>query len=76
MLPKPYLSMQKKRMAVIAICLFLSLFSFAQEKIAIKGIIRSETNAAMPGVTVVVKGSSQVAVTDVNGLFSFTLLRM
>lgn len=73
MQPKIHLVLPKKRMAVFYICLFLSLFTFAQEKIEMKGTVRSETNAAMPGVSVVVQGSSQAAVTDAKGLFSLTV---
>jgi len=68
-----YLLREKKRMTVFFVFVFLPLFTFAQDRIAIKGVVRSETNAALSGVSVTVKGTSQGTTTDANGQFSLTV---
>lgn len=63
------------------ICLFLALFSFlgctptfAQNgSFVVKGTVRDAEGAAMPGVTVVVQGSSTGTVTDSKGAFSIAV---
>jgi len=41
--------------------------------VSIKGKVIDDTNAGLPGVTVRVKGTNIVVVTDVNGLFTITV---
>jgi hypothetical protein len=49
--------------------LFFSFFSFAQA-LSVSGTVKDENGSAMPGVTVVVMGTTQGTITDANGLYS------
>ncbi|MDR3694028.1 TonB-dependent receptor [Mucilaginibacter sp.] len=56
----------------VLLTMLLLVFSgslYAQNKI-IKGRVTDDTNAALPGVTVVIKGTTKASTTDVNGNFS------
>jgi TonB-linked SusC/RagA family outer membrane protein len=52
---------------VTILALSVSLVSYAQEKI--KGAVKDDSGGAVPGVTVIVKGTSNYTVTDPNGEF-------
>lgn len=52
--------------------LFFSILSFAQS-LTVKGTVKDESGAPMPGVTVIVKGSTQGTITNVEGLYSITM---
>ena len=49
---------------------FLNAEFLQQQKITIKGVVRDLEGNTIPGATIIVKGTSKVAVTDVNGNFS------
>ena len=58
------------KVALIALpMLFFSFLSFAQT-LTVNGTVKDESGSPMPGVTVVVKGSTNGTITDVNGLYS------
>ena len=48
--------------------LFFSLWSFGQSSL-VQGIVKDETGAPMVGVNVIIQGTTQGAVTDVNGTY-------
>ncbi len=50
--------------------MFLSLSAFGQQEINISGKIIDETGAALPGVSILVKGTNRGTVTDINGDYS------
>lgn len=54
--------------SLIAIC---GLFEAAAQQATIKGTVRGPDGAVIPGVTVVIKGSSVGTITNTNGVFSF-----
>jgi len=60
---------QKKRLILFFLSLFMVSFSFAQQVIIVKGIILSEKNIPLAGVTVLVKGSTSTATTDEKGMY-------
>ena len=57
---------------IILLILFIfSTFSYGQtEKLKISGSILDENNLPLPGVSVLVKGTNNSAVTDFDGMFS------
>lgn len=58
------------KVAIILLPLLLfSFFSFAQA-LTVNGTVKDENGSSMPGVTVVVKGTTQGTITDANGLYS------
>jgi len=57
--------------ALLFFSCFLALTSFAQQK-NLSGTVVGEDGAAIPGVTVVVKGTTIGTVTDMDGKFSFS----
>ncbi|WP_219226518.1 SusC/RagA family TonB-linked outer membrane protein [Pedobacter antarcticus] len=57
------------KLSAILFLLLLSQMTFAQDT-AIKGVVKASTGETLPGVSVALKGSSQVVVTDGNGSFS------
>lgn len=66
--------MKKSRILKVAILLLplmlFSFWSFAQS-ISVKGVTKDESGSPIPGVTVVLKGTSQGTISDVDG--SYTL---
>ena len=71
MLKKKLLQLhQKKRSILFLFFLFMVSFSFAQQVLTVKGIISSEKNIPLEGVTVLVKGSTTVATTNEKGMYS------
>jgi TonB-linked SusC/RagA family outer membrane protein len=61
---------QKKKVLIFIFFLFFSLFSFAQQKIIVNGIVFNENNVPMPGVSVNLKGTTVGTTTDADGKFS------
>nr|HPR60156.1 TonB-dependent receptor plug domain-containing protein [Prolixibacteraceae bacterium] len=58
------------KVALIALpMLFFSFLSFAQS-LTVNGLVKDESGSPMPGVTVVVEGTTNGTITDVNGLYS------
>lgn len=57
-------------LSLLIICLLLSISAFSQQRL-IKGRVLSEQDASpLPGVSIVVKGTTNGVVTDANGRFS------
>ena len=56
----------------LALMLMLASVALAQER-TVSGTVADETGAGMPGVNVLVKGTPQGTVTDVNGAFSVSV---
>lgn len=65
--------MKKHRFLKVALLalpmLFFSFLSFAQS-LSVSGTVKDESGSPMPGVTVVVKGTTNGTITDADGLFS------
>lgn len=73
---KPYLML--RRLNLIKLCLFLSIFTLlsatliagnTEQQKQLKGVVKSTDNAPLPGVTVVVKGTTAGTITDGDGKF-------
>src|ERR1700743_1968642 len=61
----------KKRGLLLSLFLLLfSISSFAQQQTTVSGIVTSTAGETLPGVSVIVKGTSIGAQTDVNGHYS------
>ena len=58
-----------KAATIVLPMLFFSILSFAQS-LTVNGIVKDESGSLMPGVTVVVQGTTNGTITDVNGLYS------
>lgn len=65
----PYLQ-QKKKVLIFIFFLFFSLFSFAQQKIIVNGIVFKQNSVPLPGVSVNIKGTKVGTTTDLEGKFS------
>src|SRR5690242_6717545 len=65
--------MKKKRLlhfaTYTALCLLLNFGAWGQQQ-AVRGTLRDSAGAPLIGATVTVKGTSTVAVTDANGVFT------
>ncbi|MDP4209435.1 MAG: TonB-dependent receptor [Bacteroidota bacterium] len=59
-----------KRLLILSVIVFLTGQLFAQT--VVKGVVKSESGESIPGVTVMVKGSKNGTVSDVNGKYSIT----
>lgn len=73
---KPYLML--RQLNLIKLCLFLSIFTLlsasliagnTEQQKQLKGVVKSTDNAPLPGVTVVVKGTTAGTITDGDGKF-------
>ncbi|MBK8289952.1 MAG: TonB-dependent receptor [Flammeovirgaceae bacterium] len=62
------------RLLLLSFFLPISLSSFGQEKLIHGTITSSEDKSALPGVTVVVKGTSKGTVTDLNGNYKIQVV--
>jgi TonB-dependent starch-binding outer membrane protein SusC len=71
---KPIPRMRGKMVAVVTVILMLSASAdlFAQGK-TITGMIRSDDGAALPGASIVEKGTTNGAVTNADGIYSLTV---
>lgn len=65
----PYLK-QKKKVSIFLFFLCFSLFSFAQQKTIINGIVLKENSLPLLGVSVNIKGTNVGTTTDLQGKFS------
>lgn len=67
------------RMRVLAVVLILSIFqlatlSYSQDsKISVSGKVKDTAGAALPGVSVIAKGTSQATITNTEGVFKLAL---
>ena len=73
---KPYLML--RQLNLIKLCLLLSMFTLlsasliagnTEQQKQLKGVVKSTDNAPLPGVTVVVKGTTAGTITDGDGKF-------
>ncbi len=62
----------KVKMLMLTGILWLSAFSvvFAQQTTTVKGVVYDENNATLPGATIMVKGSTDGTLTDLDGKFT------
>src|SRR5687768_13815061 len=58
----------KTIVSILALSVSLVSFAFSQEHI--KGVVKDDEGVPVPGATVVIKGTSIFATTDVNGQFA------
>ncbi|HRN55234.1 MAG TPA: carboxypeptidase-like regulatory domain-containing protein, partial [Agriterribacter sp.] len=59
---------------LLMLCVVLSgVYAFAQQRKTVSGTVSDESGAALPGVSVAIKGSGAIAATDVQGRFSVSL---
>ncbi|OON69826.1 SusC/RagA family TonB-linked outer membrane protein [Hymenobacter sp. CRA2] len=63
----------KKNLLMVAPLLSVAVMASAQQTRQITGVVRSEKGEALPGVTVVVKGTTNGASTDPDGKFSLNV---
>lgn len=61
----------KKRGVILLLCLLVGFAAFAQKKVS--GKVTDNQNDPIPGVTVVEKGTTNGAITDMDGNFSLTV---
>lgn len=60
----------KKKYVLQLMVMFLFSFSFFAQEVEIKGVITDQDNQPLPGVTVVVEGTSRGATTDFDGNYT------
>jgi len=74
---KPLLTCLKSQIKFLLYAAFLTLFTcapaLAQERKVTGTITSAEDNSALPGVNVIVKGTTTGAITDMNGKFSISV---
>ena len=58
---------------IFSVLIALMIFTGVRAQVKITGSVRDNTNEAIAGVTVVVKGTSKGVQTDANGKFSLTV---
>jgi TonB-dependent starch-binding outer membrane protein SusC len=63
----------KRKMFVLALAVFVSVTAFAQTNVKISGVVLSDTNEPLPGVTVIQKGTSNGTTTDLDGAYSLVV---
>ena len=62
----------KKTLLLLLVCLFVGI-SHAQAQVTVKGtVISSENNEPVIGASVLVKGTTNGTITDINGQFTLT----
>lgn len=59
-----------KRSLLMFALLFLGAFSVIAQEIAVKGVVKDETGTPLPGVTVIIKGTTTGTATDVDGKYA------
>src|SRR5829696_5981454 len=64
------------RNLLLLFALFISTFTWAQNKGAISGKVTDDSGQPMPGATVTIRESGASTVTDNNGIFSFSNVRL
>ncbi|MBS1662830.1 MAG: SusC/RagA family TonB-linked outer membrane protein [Bacteroidetes bacterium] len=65
-----FLLQRKKAMFFFLLFLSTSLYSFAQEKLAVSGTISSDSSRPLSNVSITIKGQSGGTTSDANGAFS------
>src|SRR5687768_13292535 len=70
MLKKLLLYLQQRKVLLLISILFSCSFSFAQQKITVEGVISSENNVPLAGVSINIKGSSIGTTTNADGKFT------
>ena len=65
----------KRLMAALALCASALLYQQAVAQVAVSGSVVSEDNEPLPGVSVMLKGTSQGTTTDAGGRFTLDLRR-
>jgi TonB-dependent SusC/RagA subfamily outer membrane receptor len=64
----------KRRITLLVIILFAQCsILLAQNNTTVKGAIKDERGSPLPGVTVTIKGTTNAAISDVNGLYSISV---
>ncbi|MBT1685967.1 SusC/RagA family TonB-linked outer membrane protein [Dawidia soli] len=63
----------KRLMAVLALCASVLLYQQAVAQVAVSGKVVSEDNEPLPGVSVMLKGTSQGTTTDAGGQFTLSV---
>ena len=63
----------KLKMFVLALAVCVSATAFAQTNVKISGVVLSDTNEPLIGVTVVQRGTSNGATTDLDGAYSLVV---
>lgn len=65
--------MSKKFIGIILMSLFVLFFNSAMAQNSITGMVTDDTGSPLPGASVVVKGTTQGVITDVNGKFTLSV---
>jgi TonB-linked SusC/RagA family outer membrane protein len=65
--------MSKKIVRMVLMCLFVLVANSLMAQNSITGTVKDETGAPLPGASVVVKGTTQGVITDVNGKFNLSV---
>jgi TonB-linked SusC/RagA family outer membrane protein len=64
----------KRRITLLVIILFAQCsILLSQNNTTVKGAIKDERGSPLPGVTVTIKGTTNAAISDVNGLYSISV---
>ena len=66
---------QRKKALTSILCLMLSLYSFAQQKVTVNGTVVSDKGAPLSGVSITVKGTTAGTTTDTAGKFAIQVNR-
>ncbi len=62
-----------KHLLLMLFIVLSGVYAFAQQRKTVSGTVSDESGAALPGVSVAVKGASAIAATDAEGRFSVSL---
>ncbi|MCF0059139.1 TonB-dependent receptor [Dyadobacter sp. CY356] len=62
-----------RQFQLCALLLMMSLYSFAQTSFVVKGVVTSENGEALPGASVILKGTSTGTTTDIDGKFTLNI---
>ena len=63
-----------KRLMTALMCVLLSFSAIAQKKFTVTGVVSDETGAPLTGAGVMVVGTSQGTVTDIDGKYSIQVV--
>lgn len=70
---RPFCSVAAKAAFMLLLIMQFTTALFAQNTSIIKGIVTDENNAALPGVTVTIKGTNQATTTGNNGAYAIAV---
>ncbi len=65
--------MSKKIIRIFLMCLFVLFVNSVMAQNSITGTVKDETGGPLPGASVVVKGTTQGVITDINGKFTLSV---